>query len=137
MPATQSFRILFAEDNQINQRVGILFLKHAGYTADLASDGEQAFEAHRANPYDLILMDCQMPVMDGFEATRRIRELNGAQPVIIAVTAHAFAGEREKCLSKGMDGYLSKPFRAEHLIAIVREAIDTAIVRSSAALGPS
>ena len=134
MPAAQSFRILLAEDNQINQRVGILMLKHVGYTADVASDGEEAVEAHRAHPYDVILMDCQMPVMDGFQATRRIRELKEPQPVIIAVTAHALTGEREKCLSKGMDDYLSKPFTAAQLLATVGKAIDTAAVRSCTAL---
>ncbi|MGH9582749.1 MAG: response regulator, partial [Bryobacteraceae bacterium] len=69
----------------------------------------------------LILMDCQMPTMDGFEASRHIRKLDGPQPVIIAVTANALVGERERCLGAGMDDYLSKPFQAEQLIAIVKK----------------
>ncbi len=114
-------RILMAEDNQINQRVGKLILQRAGFQIDLVSDGREALEAHKAQPYDVILMDCQMPTMDGFEASRQIRSLDQRQPVIIAVTANALVGEREKCLSAGMDDYLSKPFQAEQLIAVVKK----------------
>ena len=114
-------RILMAEDNQINQRVGKLILQRAGYQIDLADDGKEALEAHEANPYDLILMDCQMPTMDGFEASRRIRALDAPQPVIVAVTANALVGERERCLNAGMDDYLSKPFQAEQLVALVKK----------------
>lgn len=114
-------RILMAEDNQINQRVGKLILQRAGFNIDLVSDGHEALEAHKAKPYDLILMDCQMPTMDGFEASRQIRSLNQHQPVIVAVTANALVGERERCLSAGMDDYLSKPFQAEQLVAIVKK----------------
>ncbi len=110
-----------AEDNQINQRVGKLILQKAGFSIDLVSDGSEALEAHRAQPYDLILMDCQMPTMDGLEACRRIRMLDSAQPIIVAVTANALVGEREKCLEAGMDDYLSKPFQAEQLVAVVRK----------------
>jgi CheY-like chemotaxis protein len=117
-------RILMAEDNAINQRVGKLILQRAGFEIDLVSDGSEAVEAHRANPYDLILMDCQMPTMDGFEASRHIRHLGQKQPVIVAVTANALVGERERCLSAGMDDYLSKPFQAEQLVAVVRRWLD-------------
>ncbi|HZQ51783.1 MAG TPA: response regulator [Bryobacteraceae bacterium] len=117
----QPLRILMAEDNPINQRVGKLILQRAGFTIDLVADGNEAIEAHRAHPYDLILMDCQMPLMDGFEASRQIRQLAQPQPVIIAVTANALVGERERCLSAGMDDYLSKPFQAEQLVAVVRK----------------
>jgi CheY-like chemotaxis protein len=116
-------RILMAEDNQINQRVGKLILQRAGFSIDLVSDGSEALEAHRARPYDLILMDCQMPTMDGLEACRQIRMLDQTQPVIVAVTANALVGEREKCLEAGMDDYLSKPFQAEQLVAVVRKWI--------------
>lgn len=125
-PATESDaapRILMAEDNQINQRVGKLILQRAGFHIDLAGDGNEALEAHRANPYDLILMDCQMPTMDGFEASRQIRALDAPQPVIVAVTANALVGERERCLGAGMDDYLSKPFQAEQLVALVKKWI--------------
>jgi CheY-like chemotaxis protein len=116
----KDLRILMAEDNAINQRVGKLMLKKAGFDIDLVSDGSEAVEAHRIEPYDLILMDCQMPIMDGFEASRLIREMeNLRQPVIVAVTANALVGERERCLNAGMDDYLSKPFLAEQLVAVV------------------
>ncbi|MCU1291677.1 MAG: multi-sensor hybrid histidine kinase [Bryobacterales bacterium] len=114
-------RILMAEDNVINQRVGQLILKRAGFNIDLANDGREALEAHRRTPYHVILMDCQMPVMDGFEASRNIRRLTEPQPVIIAVTANALVGEREKCLEAGMDDYLSKPFQADQLVSLIRK----------------
>jgi CheY-like chemotaxis protein len=110
-----------AEDNAINQRVGKLILQRAGFNIDLVGDGNEALEAHRTSPYDLILMDCQMPTMDGFEASRQIRQLIQPQPIIIAVTANALVGERERCLNAGMDDYLSKPFQAEQLVAVVRK----------------
>ncbi|MBV8867519.1 MAG: response regulator [Acidobacteriaceae bacterium] len=110
-----------AEDNAINQRVGKLILQRAGFDIDLVSDGSEALAAHRAEPYDIILMDCQMPSMDGFEASRQIRQLDSRQPVIIAVTANALVGERERCLEAGMDDYLSKPFQAEQLVAVVKK----------------
>ena len=114
-------RILMAEDNPINQRVGKLILQRAGFNIDLVDDGSEALEAHRTKPYDMILMDCQMPVMDGFEASRQIRQLDQPQPVIIAVTANALVGERERCLKAGMNDYLSKPFQAEQLVALVKK----------------
>jgi CheY-like chemotaxis protein len=117
----QALRILMAEDNAINQRVGKLILQRAGYYIDLVADGREALAAHRAQPYDVILMDCQMPTMDGFEASRLIRQLDAKQPVIIAVTANALLGERERCLEAGMNDYLSKPFQAEQLIAVVKK----------------
>lgn len=120
-----SLRILMAEDNAINQRVGKLILQRAGYNIDLVADGNEALEAHRAHPYDVILMDCQMPTMDGFEASRQIRQLQQPQPIIIAVTANALVGERERCLNAGMDDYLSKPFQADQLVAVVRKWVET------------
>ena len=118
---SEPLRILMAEDNTINQRVGKLILRRAGFDIDLVADGNEAVEAHRAKPYDLILMDCQMPLMDGFEASRQIRSLGKPQPVIVAVTANALVGERERCLNAGMDDYLSKPFQAEQLVSIVKK----------------
>jgi CheY-like chemotaxis protein len=125
----QPIRMLMAEDNSINQRVGKLILQKAGYRIDLVSDGSEAVDAHQKSPYDVILMDCQMPTMDGFEATRRIRSAGLRQPVIIAVTANALVGERERCLAAGMDDYLSKPFQAEQLVAIVEKWAEEAIRR--------
>lgn len=116
-------RILMAEDNAINQRVGKLILQRAGFVIDVVQDGREALQAHSDNPYDLILMDCHMPVMDGFEACRQIRKSSDRQPVIIAVTANALVGERERCLDAGMDDYLSKPFQAEQLIGVVEKWI--------------
>jgi CheY-like chemotaxis protein len=118
-----------AEDNLINQRVGKLILQRAGYAVDLAADGFEAVEAHSAIVYDIILMDCQMPSMDGFEATRVIRSMPTTQPIIIAVTANAMVGERERCLSGGMDDYLSKPFQPDELVAIVEKWIQTPVAR--------
>lgn len=119
--ADGAIRILMAEDNVINQRVGRLILQRAGFEVDVAKDGREAIEAHRRKTYDVILMDCQMPVMDGFEASRTIRQLDAPQPAIIAVTANALVGEREKCLEAGMNDYLSKPFHADQLVSIVRK----------------
>jgi CheY-like chemotaxis protein len=124
-------RILMAEDNAINQRVGQLMLRKAGFDIDLVADGSEAVEAHKTLAYDVILMDCQMPIMDGFEASRLIRSMpRHTQPVIIAVTANALVGERERCLNAGMDDYLSKPFLAEQLVAVV---LKWASVRSHSA----
>jgi CheY-like chemotaxis protein len=117
-------RILMAEDNPINQRVGKLILQRAGFNIDVVGDGSEALEAHKVNPYDVILMDCQMPIMDGFEASRQIRSLGQRQPIILAVTANALVGEREKCLNAGMNDYLSKPFQAEQLVNLVKKWID-------------
>lgn len=122
-----SFRILMAEDNPINQRVGVLMLNRAGFDVDVVEDGRQAVEAHRQRHYQLILMDLHMPVMDGIEATRRIRGLGDEQPMIIAVTADVLAGAREKCLEAGMDGYLSKPFTSQQLVQAVVSARDQVI----------
>jgi CheY-like chemotaxis protein len=118
-------RILMADDNPINQRVGRLILQRAGFVIDVVQDGHEALQAHQKNPYDLILMDCQMPIMDGFEACRQIRTLTNRQPIIVAVTANALLGERERCLDAGMDDYLSKPFQAEQLIGVVQKWVGT------------
>jgi CheY-like chemotaxis protein/HPt (histidine-containing phosphotransfer) domain-containing protein len=108
--------ILLAEDNRVNQEVCAEILACFGYRVDIVSNGQEAVEARTRNSYDLVLMDFQMPVMDGVEATRRIRMLDqekGVHTKIIALTARAMEGDREQCLEKGMDDYLSKPFTME------------------------
>ncbi|HWQ20807.1 MAG TPA: PAS domain S-box protein [Methanotrichaceae archaeon] len=112
-----NMRILIAEDNAINQRVIRQMLKKLGYRADIAADGLEVLEALELQPYDLVLMDIQMPEMDGFEATKEIRKRWPLGPKILALTAYALKGDREKCLEAGMDGYISKPVKMDDLSA--------------------
>ncbi len=118
---------LLAEDNTINQRVALRMLEQMGYTADVASNGIEALQMLEHRPYDVIFMDVQMPEMDGIEATRRIRERertmgNGSRhTVIIALTANAMVGDREKCLAAGMDDYVPKPLRTHVLQASIEK----------------
>ncbi|HEV8700594.1 MAG TPA: response regulator [Candidatus Polarisedimenticolia bacterium] len=111
-------RVLVADDNETNQMVAVQILRRLGYHAEVAANGAEALEAFRTMPFDLILMDCQMPQMDGFEATRAIREaerITGRHMPIVAATANAMRGDREKCLATGMDDYLPKPVKMEDL----------------------
>jgi len=111
-------RVLVAEDNRVNQRVVAVILRKAGWRYELAENGGQAVEMFAAQPFDLVLMDCQMPVLDGLEATRRIRALErGRRVPIVALTANAFAADREACLAAGMDDFMAKPFAAADLVA--------------------
>ncbi|MEO8032132.1 MAG: PAS domain S-box protein [Gemmatimonadota bacterium] len=124
-------RILLADDNPVNQEVAATMLRMRGHQVDTVANGREAVSAVERGGYDLVLMDIQMPEMDGFEATAAIRALGtlGSLP-IIALTAHALSGERERCLANGMDGYLAKPFRAHDLLAVVERRVtgDGAIV---------
>ncbi|HKJ90262.1 MAG TPA: response regulator, partial [Oceanipulchritudo sp.] len=119
-----SARILLAEDNPVNQMVAMGMLGNFGLTAHLATNGEEAVKAAATFPFDLILMDVQMPKLDGLEATRRIRAAasGDSSPVpIIAMTAHAMQGDREKCLEAGMDDYLPKPIAQALLLDALRK----------------
>jgi CheY-like chemotaxis protein len=115
-------KVLLAEDNMINQQVILKMLHRLGHEADSAVDGKAAVEAAINGKYDLILMDVQMPVMDGLEATRNIRRLLAGRPKIIALTASALKEDREKCLQAGMNDFLSKPIRLQDL-KVALEAI--------------
>jgi two-component system sensor histidine kinase/response regulator len=127
--ARQPFNILLAEDNVVNQRVALSTLKKLGYSADVAGNGKEVMAALNRKPYSLIFMDCQMPEMDGFEAARLIRQQEseaGAAcpwPVplrIVALTAIAMQGDRERCLAAGMDDYTTKPLRLPDMQAALR-----------------
>jgi PAS domain S-box-containing protein len=114
-------RVLLAEDNAVNQKLALRLLKGMGYDADLAADGFKVLEALQRQPYDLVLMDVQMPDMDGLEATRRIRRQMADRSIrIVAMTANAMEGDRETCLAAGMDDYVSKPIRPERLAAVLQ-----------------
>jgi PAS domain S-box-containing protein len=116
--ARYPLRILLAEDNLVNQKVALRMLKRLGYEADVANNGQEALSAARQQQYDLIVMDVQMPEMDGIEATRQIRQDESIhQPHIIAMTAAAMQLDRKKCLEAGMDDFISKPARLEDLVA--------------------
>jgi CheY-like chemotaxis protein len=112
-------RILLVEDNAVNREVAATMLRRRGHEVDIAENGREAVDAVAALPYDLVLMDIQMPVLDGLAPTREIRELGKADLRIVALTAHALQDEKQRCLSAGMDGYLSKPFRPHELFAII------------------
>jgi CheY-like chemotaxis protein len=125
---TGPLRILLVEDNSINQKVSMLVLERLGYAADLATTGQQAIDILHQQSYDVVLMDVQMPEMDGLEATRRIRhdfplaDDGVRQPYIIAMTANAMKEDREICLQAGMDDYLSKPIQIGELVKVLVKA---------------
>jgi CheY-like chemotaxis protein len=133
-----NMRILLAEDNITNQQVAIAILRKIGLKAEAVADGREALAALRTIPYDLVLMDVQMPQMDGFEATRFIRDgssgaLNPSIP-IIAMTAHAMQGDREKCLAAGMDDYITKPVTPAGLLDMMKKWVAKIGAASHAAI---
>jgi CheY-like chemotaxis protein len=115
-------RILLVEDNPVNRNVALSLLNRLGYKADSVVNGAEAVNTIGVHHYDLVMMDLQMPIMDGLEATRELRRRLAAdrQPRIVAVTANAILGDREMCLAAGMDDYLSKPLKLDGLAAAIR-----------------
>jgi CheY-like chemotaxis protein len=131
MAERHPLRILLAEDNVVNQKLALRLLQQMGYRADVAGNGIEAIECCVRQPYDVVLMDVQMPEMDGLEATRRItsRWKPEDRPHIVAMTANAMQGDREECLAAGMDDYVTKPIRVDALV----QALLQAAARSAAA----
>jgi len=134
-------RILVAEDNQVNQKIAVAQLKKFGCAVDVVANGLEVLDALPRTKYDLVFMDCQMPEMDGYEATRTIRkrEQNRDQPCrwkvpmhVVAMTANAMQGDREKCLAAGMDDYISKPMR----LAELRAALERCLKATSSSTTP-
>jgi CheY-like chemotaxis protein len=119
-------RILLAEDNAVNQTLAVRLLEKRGYSVCVAGDGQAALAALEKDSFDIVLMDIQMPGMDGFEATARIREkekLSGEHIPIIALTAHALKGDQERCIAAGMDRYVSKPIRTSELVSAIENLL--------------
>jgi len=126
--ATRRLRVLLAEDNVVNQRVAVGLLCKRGHTVTVASNGADALQLLEGGEFDVVLMDLQMPVMGGFEATQKIRERErrkGGHAFIVAMTAHALNGDRERCLAAGMDAYLAKPIDPAMLFSTVEQELPT------------
>jgi signal transduction histidine kinase/DNA-binding NarL/FixJ family response regulator len=125
--------VLVVEDNVINQQVMRSLLEELGVTCDVCPDGERALEALEGRAYPVVLMDCQMPVLDGYEATRRLRSWGGerSRTPILAVTAHAFEGEKDRALAAGMDGYLAKPVTLDGLVQALEPYLGAAVTREA------
>ncbi len=126
---SKQLRILLAEDNPVNQELAVGILQSCGHIVTVASNGREAVDLYRAKSFDVVLMDVQMPVMDGFASTGEIRAIEaqiGRRTPIIAMTAHAMEGDREKCLAAGMDAYVSKPIRTALLLDTISMATDSA-----------
>jgi CheY-like chemotaxis protein len=116
-------RILLAEDNTVNQVLAVRLLEKRGHKVTVAANGKEALAAIEKDSFDLVFMDVQMPEMDGFEATERIRaneKASGNHLPVIAMTAHAMAGDRERCIQAGMDDYLTKPIRSQELDDVLK-----------------
>jgi PAS domain S-box-containing protein len=138
-PPSDGARILVVEDSRVNQEVTVGLLELLGYTADVAANGREAIDAVLRGNYALVLMDCQMPVLDGYTATEEIRRREGAgrHTPIIGVTANAMAGDRERCLAAGMDDYIAKPFRRDELAAVLARWLPAPTATAAPPAGPS
>ncbi len=128
IPEVNPLRVLIAEDNKVNQKLARILLEKAGFTVDIASNGEEAVLAVQKRPkgFDLIFMDIQMPLMDGFQATAAIRAAGFTHLPIVAMTAHAMKGYRQKCIQSGMDDYVTKPIKKEAVMAVIKRQIHRA-----------
>ena len=122
IPSSLSAVILLVEDNLVNQKVATAMIKKLGCEVTVANNGAEALKVIPDKQFDIILMDCQMPVMDGFEATRAIRQMVGEirDIPIVAVTAHTLKEDRQRCLDAGMDDYVAKPVRRDKLFAVLQ-----------------
>ncbi|MDX9880789.1 MAG: response regulator [Prolixibacteraceae bacterium] len=124
----EGFKILFAEDNPINQRIAVLSLKRLGTSCDIAANGNEALEKYIANKYNLIFMDMQMPVLNGVDAAVKIREFEKANKIekqvwIVAVTANSFSDDREECFNAGMNDFINKPFSEFDLKRVIGKCL--------------
>jgi CheY-like chemotaxis protein len=119
-------RVLLAEDNPVNLKVAVIMLRNLGLEVDVTTNGREALEAWERDRHTLIFMDCQMPELDGYQATREIRRREGRErrTAIVAMTAEAISGDRESCLAAGMDDYVSKPVRREVLVRVLARWLD-------------
>lgn len=129
MKDLKELNILLAEDNRMNQRIALLIFGQMGVSIDIASNGQQALDMYRQNFYDLILMDIQMPVMDGLEATRQIRTFEketkpAHRAYIVALTANAISERKEECIQAGMDDFMEKPFQERTLRALFSKSFN-------------
>jgi CheY-like chemotaxis protein len=119
--STSNMRILIVDDNVVNQKLASRILAKIGYQYDTVADGQDAVDVFHDKRHDIILMDVQMPGMDGLEATRIIRQRNGSHPVIIAMTANAMESDREECVNAGMDDYISKPIKKDDMVSMIEK----------------
>ena len=128
-----SYKILVAEDNEANQFLIRAITKAENWEITMVDDGQQAIEAYKKDTFDLILMDVQMPILNGYEATRMIRNVEsekGIHTPIIALTAYAMKSDKDQCIEAGMDDYISKPFKRQQFIDVIKKALGIPFIQS-------